>query len=183
MEYTIETPRLILRPFRMEDAEAVFTWAGDREVTRYLRFKTHTDISQTEEFLSAVTGKETLPHSANFIITLRSTGESIGSIGLDVENINDKRGDVGYALKRSEWGKGYMSEALPRILLFGFQKMNLHRIEATHCVDNPASGRVMVKSNMVKEAECLRHYVWSNQAGYMDSALYAAFSDTYQLPF
>ena len=47
MEHTIETQRLLLRPFRIEDAEAMFTWTGDPEVTRFLRFATHTDISQT----------------------------------------------------------------------------------------------------------------------------------------
>ncbi len=183
MEYVIETPRLILRPFRDGDEEAMFTWTSDPEVTRYLRFRTHTDISQCVEFLNVVKDGGTFPHSMNFAITLKERGTPIGSIGIDTENVNDRRGDVGYGLKRSEWGKGYMSEALPRVLLFGFQQMNLHRIEATHCVDNPASGRVMEKANMVKEADCLRHYVLSNQVGYMDSALYAAFADTYQLPF
>lgn len=183
MGHTIETQRLLLRPFRIEDAEAMFTWTGDPEVTRYLRFATHTDITQTREFLSAVTEHDTFPNSVIFAITVKSTGEPIGSIGISVENASDQRGDVGYGLKRSEWGKGYMSEALPRVLLFGFQKMNLHRIEATHCIDNPASGRVMVKSNMVKEADRLRHYVKGSQVGFMDSALYAAFSDTFTLPF
>ncbi len=183
MDFTIETPRLLLRPFRKGDEEAMFTWTGDPEVTRYLRFKTHESLSQCSEFISAVTDRETFPHSAIFAVTLKKSGVPIGSIGIDTENENDRRGDVGYALRKSEWGKGYMSEILPRVLLFGFQKMNLHRIEATHCLDNPGSGRVMVKSNMIKEADRLRHYVKGSQIGYMDSALYAAFSDTYQIPF
>lgn len=48
-QFIIETPRLILRPFLVTDAPAMFTWAGDERVTRYLRFKTHEDVTESKK--------------------------------------------------------------------------------------------------------------------------------------
>lgn len=59
---------------------------------------------------------------------------------------------MGYWLAKEFWNRGYISEALPEILKFGFENFELHKIYATHYPHNPASGKVMEKCGMKKEA-------------------------------
>lgn len=176
----LKTPRLVLRPFEPTDAPAMFRWAGDEEVTTYLRFKTHENVAQSMKVILSWIEKETFPHVCNWAIVKKENLDVIGSIGLITTSSVDERGEVGYVLRKNEWSKGYMSEALSYVLTFGFEKMHLHRIEATHSLLNPASGRVMEKAHMNLECPTLRHYYKSSQSGFLDSALYVAFSDTYQ---
>ena len=176
----IRTDRLLLRPFKRSDAPAMFGWASDHEVARYLRFVPHKSVEESEKVISSWIEDETLPHSMNWAIVVRETDTVIGSAGVMTISPVDHKGEVGYCLSRSEWGKGYMSEALPYVLRHAFTYMGLHRIEAAHSLANPASGRVMERAGMHKECSCLRHYYKSSLNGYQDSALYAVFSDTYE---
>ena len=175
----IVTERLILRPFVREDAPSMFKWTSDDEVVRYLRFAKHQDIEESRRIIALWIENDNFPITSNWAIVKKESLEVIGSIGLVTVSLNDQRGEVGYALRRSEWNKGYMSEILPYVLSFGFDNMNFHRIEATHSVHNLASGKVMQKAQMEKECSILRHYYKSNQSGFQDSVLYVAFSDTY----
>ena len=178
-QFIIETPRLILRPFLVTDAPAMFTWAGDERVTRYLRFKTHEDVTESKKIIKLWVENESSSQVRNWAIVRKDTSEVVGSIGIITTSTIDERGEVGYALRFNEWNKGYMSEILPYVLTFGFESMGLHRIEATHSLSNPASGKVMQKAHMSLECSMLRHYYKSRQSGFLDSALYVAFSDTY----
>ena len=84
MKLTLETKRLLLRPFREEDAEAVFYgWASDPEVTRYLTWNTHENIETTKYVLGEWLKEYEQPERLNFAIELKSTGQLIG--GIDVE--------------------------------------------------------------------------------------------------
>ncbi len=176
----VQTPRLILRPFVPSDAPFMFKWAGDKEVTTYLRFKTHENVAQSMKVITSWIEHDRFPQVCNFAIVKKDNLDVIGSIGLITTSVVDERGEVGYVLRKNEWNKGYMSEALIYTLTFGFEKMGLHRIEATHSVLNPASGRVMKKANMTLECPVLRHHYKSSQLGFLDSALWASCSDTYQ---
>jgi ribosomal-protein-alanine N-acetyltransferase len=180
--HKIVTDRLLLRPFTLEDAPAMFQWASDKEVTQYLRFERHTTIEESKKIILSWIENDLFPQFCNWAIVVKDSNTVIGSVGLMTLSALDNKGEVGYCLTRNEWGKGYMSEALPYVLKYGFSHMNLHRIEAAHSINNIASGRVMEKAHMVKECDCLRHYYKSSSSGYQDSALYAAFSDTYDLP-
>ncbi|NCB01888.1 MAG: N-acetyltransferase [Spirochaetia bacterium] len=175
----IVTPRIILRPFILEDAPFMFKWTNDVRVTQYLRFNTHKSVAESMRIISSWIEKDTFPQICNWAILKREDLEVIGSIGIGTTSVIDERGEVGYALRFDEWNKGYMSEILPYVLTFGFDNMNLHRIEATHSLLNPASGKVMKKAHMSKECPLMRHYYKSSQTGFHDSAMYVAFSDTY----
>lgn len=59
--------------------------------------------------------------------------------------------EVGYSLSREYWGQGLMTEALSAVIAETFRTLRLHRIEAMHFTDNPASGRVMAKCGMQHE--------------------------------
>ncbi len=173
------TGRLVLRPFVMDDAQALFTWACDLEVTRYLRFPSHEDIGDSRKVIERWISEATKPPFFHWAITIRTTKEVVGSIGIDVQSPHDNRGEVGYCLARHVWNRGYATEALQAVLDFGLQIAGFHRIEACHSVSNPASGKVMRKAGMRFEAGPLHHYYRSDALGYQDTVMYAAFSDIF----
>ncbi len=106
-ERRIETERLILRPFREEDAEAMYYgWCNDPEVTRYLSWNPHRSLDDTKAILSCWLSEES---PFRFGIERKEDGELLGSI--DVAKFEGSVPEIGYVLSRSAWGKGYMTEA------------------------------------------------------------------------
>src|SRR5688500_5052952 len=109
MPEQMETKRLVLRMPRMDDAAAIFAgWAQDTEVTRYLTWRPHERIEQTQEFvrtcLSAWENQTRFP----YMITLKENGEVIGMIDPRIEGT---KVGIGYGAARAYWGKGYVTEA------------------------------------------------------------------------
>ena len=147
---TIETERLILRQFTMEDADAMFrNWCNDDEVTRYLTWPTHESVEITKMVLSDWTSHYAEPDYYQWAIVLKENGsEPIGSIGVVRINPATECAEIGYCMSRAHWRKGIMPEALNALVDFLFDEVGFNRIEATHAADNPASGRVMEKAGL-----------------------------------
>ena len=172
----IETHRLILRPFRTEDAEDMFeNWASDPEVTRFLTWPAHSSVEVTRGLLTAWIPQYEDGGFFNWAIELKETGSVIGSIA--VVKLEEAIGsaEIGYCLGRKFWGRGIMPEALRAVMEELFDAAEVLRITAGHDVNNPRSGRVMEKAGMKKEA-VLRGSGINNQ-GICDMALYAAFRE------
>ncbi len=172
----IETHRLILRPFRAEDAEDMFAnWASDPEVTRFLTWPPHSDADVTRWLLSQWISHYEDGGYFQWAIELRETGAVIGSIA--VVKLEEAIGsaEIGYCLGRAFWGRGIMPEALRAVMDYLFDTAGLNRIWAGHDVNNPKSGRVMEKAGMRKEG-ILRASGINNQ-GIRDVAVWAALRD------
>jgi RimJ/RimL family protein N-acetyltransferase len=75
----------------------------------------------------------------------------IGGCGLTVHSISDKRAEIGYCIRREDWGKGVGTEVAAGLLNFGFVELKMHRIEAKCDPDNIASYKVMEKNGMRRE--------------------------------
>lgn len=147
---TIETERLILRRFTMEDAEAMYrNWASDDEVTKHLTWPTHTSVEISKMVLTDWTSHYPEPDFYNWAIVLKENGpEPIGNISTAHVKESTLCATMGYCMSRAHWGKGVMTEALTAVIDFFFDEVGFNRIDADHAVDNPASGRVMEKSGM-----------------------------------
>ena len=172
----IETHRLILRPFRAEDAEDMFAnWASDPEVTRFLTWPPHSDAGVTRWLLSQWISHYEDGGYFQWAIELRETGAVIGSIA--VVKLEEAIGsaEIGYCLGRAFWGRGIMPEALRAVMDYLFDTAGLNRVWAGHDVNNPKSGRVMEKAGMRKEG-ILRASGINNQ-GIRDVAVWAALRD------
>lgn len=83
--------------------------------------------------------------------------EVIGTLRIGVNHRGFRRGDVRYAYRRDVWGRGLGAEALGLLLRFGFDVLNLHRIEAIHHPDNIASARVLEKAGMKRDGYFRHH--------------------------
>ncbi len=169
---TIETERLILRRFVMEDATAMFDrWANDERVTRYLTWAPHGNVRVTEQVLGDWIFEYHSPKSYQWAIVLKELDDKpIGSIGVvHVESAVDGA-EVGYCMSADHWGRGIMTEALKAVIDYLFDA-GFRRIQAIHDVENPASGAVMGKCGMEYEGTLRR--AARNQRGIVDVAVYA----------
>jgi ribosomal-protein-alanine N-acetyltransferase len=147
----ITTPRLVLRKFKLDDAEAMYkNWASDPEVTKYMVREPYTDIAQAEEEIkSAITRYETLPATTfEWCITLNGT--PIGKCGSAYIDEKSKEIEFGFHLGSKWWGNGYATEAVKAIIGYWFS-LGFNRIKATHLPNNTASGRVMQKCGLKYE--------------------------------
>ncbi|MBR4767894.1 MAG: GNAT family N-acetyltransferase, partial [Lachnospiraceae bacterium] len=107
----LTTKRLLLRHFRMEDAEPMFqNWASDPEVTRYLSWLPHPDVSETKERLAKWIGMYDQTNVYQYAIENRESGELMGSI--NVVGFHHGNPVIGYASGKRFWNHGYMTEAL-----------------------------------------------------------------------
>lgn len=170
---TIETDRLILRRFTMEDVEPMFLgWASDDEVTKHLTWPTHSSVEISKMVLTDWTSHYPEPDFYNWAIVLKENGpEPIGNISVvGIDNKVDAA-IMGYCMSRAHWGKGIMAEALTAVIAFLFDQVGFNRVEADHDPNNPASGRVMEKSGMRHEG-ILRQAGRSNQ-GIIDVSRWA----------
>ena len=149
---TLETERLILRRFTVEDADVMFrNWASDPEVARYTTWEPHPDAAFTRTLLSMWVAGYAEASVYNWCITLKESGEPIGSIGTVGMAEAHLSVEVGYCVSRAMWGKGVMPEALRAVMAFLFNEVQVNRIAAKHDIRNAKSGRVMEKCGMQYE--------------------------------
>ena len=156
----ILTERLTLRPLTMADAEAIYLYGSDPEVTKYVIFETHRSIEDTKVFLQSTLDQYAKHEPASLGIELSGNGKLIGSIGYLNWNKDHSRIEIGYALSRDFWNNGYVTEAAKGLIDHLFSESDLVRIEARCRPENIASARVMEKAGMKFEGT-LRKQIFS----------------------
>ncbi|NLF37623.1 MAG: GNAT family N-acetyltransferase [Clostridiaceae bacterium] len=176
---TLETERLILRRFELADADAMFNnWANDAEVTKYLTWPTHTDVSVSKAIISSWLPLYNNPDHYSWAIVLKEINEPIGSIAVVKKCDDTKMIHIGYCIGRKWWHQGYTSEALAALIRYFFETVGVNRIESRHDPRNPNSGKVMMKCSLKYEGT-LRQSDINNQEGFCDAAYYAALAEDY----
>lgn len=148
----LETERLILRKFKIEDAQNMFeNWASNPNVTKYLTWGPHEDVEITKLIISDWLKGYEEDNYYQWAIELKGIGQPIGSISVVGINESINAVEIGYCIGEKWWGKGYMAEAFKEIIKFLFNKVGVKRICAKHDTDNPNSGRVMLKCGLEHE--------------------------------
>lgn len=141
----IETKRLILRPLKASDAEAVFEgWANDSEVSHFMRWNRHQNVEETREWLEGEEAAAPRNDLFNWGFALKDGERLIGSGGL-VYSESLKMYELGYNLAKDCWGCGYGTEAAGAIVEFARDMLKVKEIYATHAIENAASARILQK--------------------------------------
>lgn len=140
----IETERLILRKITLDDAEDMYLYASNEEVTRYVTWDTHSSLSDTIVFINTFSPQ----YDALWGIELKENGKFIGTVHFVWWQPEHKSAEIGYVLSKEYWGKGLITEAARAIIFFGFDSMNLVRIQARCFLENKGSESVMKKLGM-----------------------------------
>ena len=146
---TLETDRLVLRKFHIDDAEEVFAnYGNDDEVTKYLRWPTYQNSEAVRSYLSSIIASYDDLNSYDWAIELNATGEVIGNISVVEMQANRNQVEVGYVLSRKYWGQGLMSEALKKVINFFIDEVKVNKVVVECDTRNTKSIRDAEKADM-----------------------------------
>jgi [ribosomal protein S5]-alanine N-acetyltransferase len=159
----LPTPRLVLRALRLSDLNDLYEYASDPQIDQYVPWEHYKDIEEARANLNEFLEEYEKDGLGAWGIEHRADRKLIGIINISIPHRIHRRVEVGYTIARTYWGQGYATEALQALIQFGFEKMELLRIEAVLLPQNTASARVLLKAGMQYEG-LLHHYqVWRGQ--------------------
>ena len=141
---SIEAEHLLLRPVTLDDAEAMFEYASDRENTRYT-FPTNQSLEETKHNIAQFYLANPL---GRWGIELKDNGKFIGTIDLHKIDPVLKKAAIGYIINKKYWNQGLATEANRAVIELAFEKIGMNKLTALQDKDNTASGKVMEKSCM-----------------------------------
>ena len=176
---TLYTDRLVLRKLTLRDAKKMFlNWASNPNVTKYLSWPTHENIEVTKNILSIWKENYKNDNYYQWGIVLKENNELIGSISVVNINENIQEVEIGYCLAEKYWNKGITSEAFKEVIRFMFLEVKVNRIAACHDINNPNSGKVMLKCNLKYEGT-LRQKGLRSSNKLCDLAYYSILKEEY----
>lgn len=154
---TLEMDRLILRQVTPEDASSLLNYLSSTDVTMHMGlepFKSIDDALDEISWYQSILEKKT---GIRWGITLKGQEEVIGSCGFLNLTSKHHRSEIGIELSKEHWGKGIASEAFEAVIRYGFEQMDLQRIEALIELPNIPSQKLTEKQGFVRES-LLRSY-------------------------
>jgi len=167
----IQTERLILREIMLEDAQTLFKYWSDIEVTKYLNIDPFINMGQAVNMIRLLKSLFPRREGIRWVIVRKKDDLVIGTCGFNSWIKKSSRGEIGYELGREFWKKGYATEALAEIIKFGFERMNLNRIEAFTVPEALQSINVLQKFGFEKEGLLREYGHWNGH--YWDENIYS----------
>lgn len=176
---TIETERLLLRRFTVDDAQEFFkNVTSDLEVNRFLTWPLHETVEDTKTLLSEWTKRYESLERYCWAIVLKETGQIVGTIAAPTVKNRIETVEVTYCIGSKWWGQGIVPEALKNVMKYFFEEIQANRIEAGFDANNPKSGRVMEKVGMKKEG--FMRQAGRNNQGLFDLIMYAILKEDWK---
>ena len=166
----LETPRIILRPLTLEDAETILFLRSDIRTIQYLDRDPMRSVLEAREHIAFLNVGFLNSDCIIWGITLKTTGALIGTVAYHRLDKPHYRAEMGYMIHPDYWRKGFMSEVLKVVIEYGFQVMHCHTLEAQVNPNNVASIQILQKFNFVREAYFKENYLYNGQ--FLDSAVY-----------
>lgn len=159
----LETERLYLRKLTPEDFTYIFANYPKEEIMLFFSFETEEEF-QTGKY-KAENGYTSYNRSiVQFQLIEKNTNTVIGAAGFHNWYADHRRAEIGYHMKNEAFkNQGYMSEAVEKIIEYGFSNMNLHRMEALVGTENIPSLKLMEKFNFTQEGILKQHYFINNK--------------------
>jgi ribosomal-protein-alanine N-acetyltransferase len=146
----LESDRLILRQFIDSDLESVFLGLSNPEIIKYYGISFET-LEATKEQMTWFSELEKNQRGIWWAVCLKEDGQFLGAGGLNDLSKKDEKAEIGFWLLTENWGKGYMSEAMPIILDYAFNSIGLHRIEGLVYSQNANCKRAIEKLEFILE--------------------------------
>lgn len=146
----LETERLIIRPLTIEDKPAIFKWASDERVSKFMLYSTYKSPDDADGWLESLYSED---GQLDYGFVWKETGELIGSGGLNYHSDSDEW-TLGYNIRYDMWGRGIVTEVCRKIIEYARANYDVKRIVAVFADENPASGHVMEKLGMKFFCDC-----------------------------
>jgi RimJ/RimL family protein N-acetyltransferase len=167
MTLHLETPRLILRPFRDSDLEPFLAYRNDSEVARYQSWDVPYPCESGIQFIELM--KYANPNNRGewfqAAVELKSTQEMIGDVAFCTTVTDERQALIGYSVARPHWRHGYAFEAIGCLLGYLFDERGLHRVIAECDVDNVASWKLLEKFGFRREAYLVENIYFKGRYG------------------
>lgn len=168
---SIQTPRFLLRQFRLADADDVYAYRRDPDVGRFLPFaqpfeRHHADVFVATQVLA--------DRRERCVWALEQQGQVVGGVSLELVR-QTRRAELGYELARWLWGQGFMAEAAAAVIDEAFRQLPIIKISATATAANERSTRLLEKLGMQREALLRQHWVHHGQV--LDEVRYGLLRD------
>lgn len=155
----IETERLILRKFKIDDYQAMYNnWASDELVAKNVGWPKHENPMDTKNLVQMWINEYKEENIFNWIIDLKGQGP-IGSITVVRKDLNNRVCEIGYNIGRKYWNQGYATEAIKFVLDYLFKIDLFDTITAEFFEHNIASFRVLEKNGFSKEGILRNRYI------------------------
>jgi len=153
---TIETERLILRDWNVDDVDDLYDYAKNPNVGPHGGWKPHESKTESLEIMQTLF----INKYDSWAIVYKENGRVIGSIGyeLDTKRPDTNCKELGYAMGEDYWGKGIMTEAAKAVICYGFEELELDMVSIYRNPQNARSGRVIEKCGFVYEGTLRQAY-------------------------
>lgn len=175
----LETERLILRPLRVENEEAIYQYVKDYEIAKWTINIPHPyPRDGAISFIKQARGLMEEGLCYELAIILKSNQEIVGVVSFVKVNKTHRNAELGYWVGKPNWNRGIATEAAKRILEFGFNKLGLERIFSKCFFDNLPSRRVMEKIEMEYEGK-FRHEVFKENR-FIDMTYYSILKEDWK---
>jgi RimJ/RimL family protein N-acetyltransferase len=166
----IRTQRLVLRRLAEADLDDVHAWMGDPEVARYQLYEPRSR-EQVAEHIAKAMAAGTLAEKDDWVEFAMQLGERvIGLVYFTIANLDDRTGEIGWAVTRAFQGHGYATEAASAVLDLAFGELGLHRVTAELDPRNDASVALCLRLGMRHEAHFVEHMVF--KGAWADTGVY-----------
>lgn len=152
----IETERLVIREIEQVDSGAMLLAMRCPQVALMHGYGL-TDLKRVESYIDVLLSEYKAGKYRTLGIAEKPSGKLIGTVTVDRDKVFP-RAEISYWIEPDNRNSGYATEAVKAVITYIFANFNIHRIQAMHFTDNPASGRVLEKAGMIYEGT-LRHYV------------------------
>ena len=153
----LEGETIRLRAVERSDAARAYAWINDREVTEHLAVRYPLSFATEEEWVARA-AQQNGYGDAVFAIEIADGGEHIGNCGLHNVSPEDRVAELGVMIGAKEhWGRGYGADAVRTLCRFGFEELDLHRIELTTADYNVRAQRYYERVGFVVEARKREH--------------------------
>lgn len=166
------TERVLLRKVRLNDADELYAYGSDPDVSRFVGWDTHQSIEDAEAYIGLTLEKYEQGQLADWAIEHRGDHKFIGTVGYLWWETHEAAAEIGYVMAKPYWGQGIMTEVVRAVMCFGWDTMGLNRIQAHTEEENVGSRRVLEKCGLQYEGR-LRERVRSGDQ-FVDLFLYAA---------
>jgi ribosomal-protein-alanine N-acetyltransferase len=167
---TLDAGPFALRMIGPDDTEDLLAIFGDEEVMRYWSTPPLVDLQAAQDLADQIQQCFDSRSLFQWGLVRSDDDRVIGTCTLSSLSVQNRRAELGYALARSEWGQGVMSRVLPVVVGFGFETLDLHRIEADVDPRNPASFRLLDRLGFKKEGYRREYYILNGEI--QDAVLY-----------
>ena len=175
---TLAAGPFALRMIRPDDDAELFAIFGNHEVMRYWSRPALADLQAARDLAREIQHGFDSRNLFQWGLVRPDDDRVIGTGTLSNLDVQNRRAEMGYALARSEWGRGVMSQVLPVLVRFGFETLDLHRIEADVDPRNPASIRLLERLGFQKEGCRRESYIVNDEI--QDAVLYGLLRQEYE---